>query len=271
MSTEKKYIEWDLEKFKAGWPAEWSGSPARFIAHIPDADEYSRLAWLVEGVLYASTDSGTCMYRSPLRLLERTIDPHPDNKDGLYRDQIGDGWRIKGHGEKLGPADEIWSDGRWGKRDQHKLHPGNTRTYRTRDPLPEPAFKVGDRVVNTQGEKGEVVKVDPMLGNSAVRVRYDDGTFGTYTMDGTVRFTDNSAAITKLTTRTVPLGPEDIVLGKTVVRPYDGAPENLATSRGVHGIICGVTHFTWQDLRDAAEISHDHGATWQKAEKEVEG
>jgi hypothetical protein len=134
-------------------------------------------------------------------------------------------------------------------------------------------FKVGDRVVNTQKEKGEVVKVDPMLGNSAVRVRYDDGTFGTYTMEGTVRFTDNSAAITKLTTRIAPLGPEDIVLGKTVVRVVCGECRYLVRAANKAGLWfhSDAKQATWEEIRDTHEISHDHGATWKKAEKEVEG
>jgi hypothetical protein len=259
MSTEKKYIEWDLEKFKQGWPAEWSGSPARFIAHIPDADEYSRLAWLVEGVLYASTDSGTGVYRSPLRLLARELDPHPDNKDGLYRDQIGDGWRIKGHGEPVKPQDQVWHRDKlsWEAR-TYPAAPLCGNTYRTRDPMPEPAFKVGDRVRHNDGEIGTVIKSD-----SKVTVRWSDVPV-TYDPDG-------SGFFTKLTTRTVPLGPEDIVLGKTVVRACEGQPEILVIGRDEAGIGDAPMRLSWETLRTRYEISFNHGVTWQKAEKEVEG
>jgi hypothetical protein len=61
------------------------------------------------------------------------------------------------------------------------------------------------------------------------------------------------------------------VLGKTVVRAYDGAPEMLVSTRDVQGVSFHGMKETYADLRDSYEISHDHGANWQKAEKEVEG
>jgi hypothetical protein len=265
-----KYIEWDLEKFKAGWPAEWQGKPAKFVAHVPEAMEKYRVVFLQGGRMW-SVDDGGLAATERVHLLARELDPHPDNRDGLYRDQIGDGWRIKGHGEPPKEGDEVWWDGEkpeWRQRTKSGALDSRL-TYRTRDPLPEPMFKVGDRVRHAKGDKGQVVRVNPGDADSAVRVKWDNGTVGTFTMDG--RWSPSVApCITKLTTQVVPLGPEDIVLGKTVVRTREGQPEILVIGRDEAGIGDAPMRLSWETLRTRYEISFDHGATWQKAEKEVE-
>lgn len=203
--TTSKYIEWDLEKFKSGWPAEWHGKPAKFVAHVPEADSLCRLIFLWEGNIKMLPDTqGNNPYGS-ICLLAREIDPHPDNKDGLYRDQVGEGWRIKGHDEKPNPGDEVWNGARWLPRTYSELV--RHCTYRTRDPLP----------------------------------------------------------VTK-----IPLGPENIILGKTVVRKTDfKARSNLVigfSSLGIFTPAC-ETAIPWDSLHNDHDISFDHGITWQRAEK----
>jgi len=269
MSTEKKYREWDLDLFKQGWPAEWVGSPAKFVAHVEDAYEDQCLVfkfiggthpWKIGAVDKHGNDD---RHKCSLRLLARELDPHPDNKDGLYRDQIGEGWRIKGHGEATNPQDEWWDEehGGWRRLTGPVVMKGFT--YRTRDPLPEPMFKVGDRVRHNDGEIGTVIKSDgkvtvewPSLRDAPV----------TYDPDGCWFFT-------KLTTHTVNLGPEDIVLGKTVVRVVCGECRYLVRAANNAGLWfhSDAKQATWEELRGTYEISFDHGTTWQKAEKEVEG
>lgn len=211
--TTEKYIEWDLEKFKAGWPAEWHGYPAKFVAHVPEADSLSRLVFLWKGNIKMLPDTqGNNPYGS-ICLLARELDPHQCNKDGLYRDQVGEGWRIKGHDEEPKDGDEIWSlsDRVWVKRNKDfgALSAEYTyRTYRTRDPL-------------------------------------------------------SSAK--------VPLGPEDIILGKTVVRERGSSCEVLVRAKESYGLwhCTGRPWVDWDDLRNDYEISFDHGITWQKPEKDA--
>jgi hypothetical protein len=260
-----KYIEWDLEKFKAGWPAEWQAETAKFLMHATEADEDCRLVFLSRGRVWAMSETGRSVTQV-LHLLARELDPHPDNKDGLYKDQIGDGWRIKGHGETASPHDQTWLAGRW-----LKGRAVGARTYRTRDPLPaEPLFKVGDRVKRrTDGCVGVVNRVEEK-GDCPVVVYFPGGpVVSYYAQDGSCVH-DCEKAITKLTTRTVPLGPEDIVLGKTVVRTCEGQPEILVIGRDEAGIGDAPMRLSWETLRTRYEISFDHGSTWQKAEKEVE-
>jgi hypothetical protein len=77
-----------------------------------------------------------------------------------------------------------------------------------------------------------------------------------------------------LPARLAPLGPEDFV-GKPwpLVRVLSGSAMRAILSVEDDCLIVAGRQqpLTWEDLRGFCQLSFDHGATWQTAEKEVEG
>ena len=106
-----------------------------------------------------------------------------------------------------------------------------------------------------------------------VGVRLPGGKVFSFTEDGRARTHMAPELFLVVEPKLGPLGPSDIVLGKTLIRegrafhPYF---VTFANDEGVqfvnHNAAFG--HICFRDLR-SREISFDNGSTWQKAEKEI--